>query len=51
MKYIRIQLNNYGNERLKVVGLRINEVECQGDYSGVGMDNSKAWLSLNGLMK
>lgn len=39
-----------GNEPLKVVGLRMNEVECKGDYSGVGLDNSSCWLSLNGLL-
>lgn len=39
-----------GNEPLKVVGIRKNEVELKGDYSGVGLDNSSCWLSLNGVL-
>lgn len=39
-----------GNEPLKVVGIRKSQVELQGDYSGVGLDNSPCWLPLNGLL-
>lgn len=39
-----------GNEPLKVVGIRKSQVELQGDYSGVGLDNSSCWLPLNGVL-
>lgn len=39
-----------GNEPLKVVGIRKSEVELKGDYSGVGLDNSKCWLPLDGVL-
>lgn len=39
-----------GRELMKVVGIRYNEVELQGDYSG-GTHNviQKDWLPINGL--
>ena len=39
-----------GKEPLKVVGIRKSEVELQGDYSGVGLDNSTCWFSLDGVL-
>lgn len=40
----------WGNEKLKVVGIRKDEVELKGDYSGVGLDNSACWLPLDGVL-
>lgn len=40
----------YGDEPLKVVGIRKSEVELQGDYYGVGLDNSSCWMPLNGVL-
>ena len=40
----------HGEEPLKVVGIRKDQVELQGDYSGVGLDNSSCWLPLNGVL-
>lgn len=39
-----------GNEPLKIVGIRKSEVELQGDYSGIGLDNSSCWLPLDGVL-
>lgn len=39
-----------GNEKLKVVGIRKDQVELQGDYSGVGLDYSSCWLPLDGVL-
>ena len=39
-----------GNEALTVVGIRKDQVELKGDYSGVGLDNSCGWLPLNGVL-
>lgn len=39
-----------GKEPLKVVGIRKDRVELKGDYSGVGLDNSECWLSLDGVL-
>lgn len=39
-----------GNEKLKVVGIRKDQVELQGDYSGVGLDYSYCWLPLDGVL-
>lgn len=33
-----------GHEPFKVVGIRENQVELEGDYSGVGLDKSKQWF-------
>lgn len=39
-----------GNEPLTVVGIRKDQVELRGDYSGVGLDNSSCWLPLDGVL-
>lgn len=39
-----------GNELLTVVGIRKDQVELKGDYSGVGLDNSSCWLPIDGLL-
>lgn len=39
-----------GNEKLKVVGIRKDQVELQGDYSGVGLYSSSCWLPLDGVL-
>lgn len=39
-----------GNEILTVVGIRKDQVELKGDYSGLGLDNSSCWLSLDGVL-
>lgn len=33
-----------GHEPFKIVGIRENQVELEGDYSGVGLDKSKQWF-------
>jgi hypothetical protein len=33
-----------GHEPFKIVGIRQNQVELEGDYSGVGLDKSKEWF-------
>ena len=39
-----------GNESLTVVGIRKDQVELKGDYSGVGLDNSSCWFPLDGVL-
>lgn len=41
----------YGREPMKIVGIRENEVELEGDYSG-GTHNvcQRDWLSINGVL-
>lgn len=41
----------HGKEPMKIVGIRENQVELEGDYSG-GTHNvcQKSWLSLDGLI-
>lgn len=39
-----------GNEPLIVVGIRKDQVELKGDYSGVGLDNSSCWLPIDGVL-
>lgn len=40
-----------GKERLKVVGIRKDTVELEGDYSGGTHGvNQKSWLSLDGIL-
>ena len=54
---IRLGINVYhkdiysGRESMKIVGIRENEVELEGDYSG-GIHNvcQKDWLSIDGLL-
>ena len=33
-----------GREPLKIVGIREDQIELQGDYSGIGADNSAQWF-------
>lgn len=39
-----------GKELLEVVGIRKNEVELYGDYSGMGNSYGSQWMSLDGVM-
>lgn len=39
-----------GKEQLEVVGIKYNEIELKGDYSGVGLDNSSCWMPLEGVL-
>ena len=34
-----------GREPLKIVGIREDQVELQGDYSGIGADSSAEWFN------
>lgn len=42
----------HGKECMKIVGIRKNEVELEGDYSGgTHLTIGKEWFSINGLFR
>lgn len=39
-------IDHFSNDTFEVVGIRHNELELKGDWSGVGMNNSPSWVDI-----